>query len=75
MLLSGGPLRGMTFELRSQGQASHVRSRVGASQAEGTVPAKIQRLRESLRLPVWLESRVQGGRKLGGEVSKEDRKT
>jgi len=35
-------------------------------------PAKVQRLRESLRLPVWLESRVQGGKKLGGQVSKED---
>ena len=46
-----------------------------ASHAEGTVPAKVQRLRESLRLPVWLESGVRGGRKLGGEVSKEDGKT
>ena len=37
----------------------------------------LQRFRdsESLRLPIWLESGVRGGRKLGGEVSKEDGKT
>ena len=46
-----------------------------ASQAEGTVPANAQRLREGLRLPVWLESHVQGGRKLKGEAGKEGRKT
>ena len=44
------------------------------SQAEGTVSAKAQRLREDLRLPVWLESHVQGHEKLRGEAGKVGRR-